>query len=185
MTESPALTIRGLHNDDWESLFPLWHINEVLANSVDLPYMSEETFRERFGSSPANQQTLIAEIGLPSGRKRVIGLGWLQVFQQRRRHSGSISMVMYPEYRASADEEVLLCALIDLADNWLGLRRLEMTVYVDDQHRIALLQRHGFEIEATMRRYALRGGAACDAHIMARLRTRHESPKSSNREEAS
>jgi L-phenylalanine/L-methionine N-acetyltransferase len=59
--------------------------------------------------------------------------------------------------------------MIDLADNWLGLHRIELTVYVDNAPAIHLYEKFGFVIEGTARAFALRGGEYVDAHTMARL----------------
>jgi putative acetyltransferase len=65
---------------------------------------------------------------------------------------------------------MLFGALVELADNWLGLRRLELGVYVDNAPAIALYRKFGFEVEATERADAFRDGAFVDAYLMARLR---------------
>ncbi|WP_246777034.1 hypothetical protein [Microvirga sp. VF16] len=39
--------------------------------------------------------------------------------------------------------------LVDAADDWLGLRRMELTVYTDKGRAIRLYQRFGFETEGT------------------------------------
>jgi putative acetyltransferase len=64
----------------------------------------------------------------------------------------------------------LMAAVIDLADNWYNLRRLELEVYTDNDVAIRLYQRFGFIIEGTHRSYAYREGAFVDAYSMARLR---------------
>jgi putative acetyltransferase len=58
----------------------------------------------------------------------------------------------------------------DLADRWLPVRRIELTVYVDNAPAIALYTRFGFEREGLLRQYALRDGGYIDAYAMARLR---------------
>jgi putative acetyltransferase len=64
-----------------------------------------------------------------------------------------------------------MVAMIDLADNWLGLHRIELTVYVDNAPAIHLLyETFGFVIDGTARASALRGGEYVDAHTMTRLR---------------
>jgi putative acetyltransferase len=65
----------------------------------------------------------------------------------------------------------LMEAALDLADNWLGLTRLELEVYTDNQAGIALYRKFGFEVEGTLRRFAFRGGEYVDAYSMARLRS--------------
>jgi L-phenylalanine/L-methionine N-acetyltransferase len=63
----------------------------------------------------------------------------------------------------------LMEACVDLADNWLGLTRLDLRVYTDNAPAIALYERFGFKVEGTHRRFALRNGEYVDAHVMARL----------------
>lgn len=64
----------------------------------------------------------------------------------------------------------LIEALLDLADNWLGLSRLGMIVFTDNVHAIRLYEQVGFAIEGTMPRVGFGAGAWMDAHVMGRLR---------------
>jgi L-phenylalanine/L-methionine N-acetyltransferase len=64
----------------------------------------------------------------------------------------------------------LLTALIELADNWLDLRRLELCVFEDNAAAIALYARFGFRQEGVMRAYAYRDGRYVNSLAMARLR---------------
>jgi RimJ/RimL family protein N-acetyltransferase len=64
----------------------------------------------------------------------------------------------------------LMEAALDLADNWLDLTRIELSVYTDNAAGTALYEKFGFEIEGTHRRYAFRNGDYVDAYSMARLR---------------
>ena len=64
----------------------------------------------------------------------------------------------------------LLGALVDTADKWLNLRRLELAVYVDNEPAIRLYKRFGFVIEGTRRAAAFRDGEFVDDYVMARLR---------------
>jgi len=67
----------------------------------------------------------------------------------------------------------LLKAAVDLADNWLNLLRLELTVWTDNEAAQRLYRGQGFVLEGTHRAYALREGRYRDVHAMARL---HPSP---------
>jgi putative acetyltransferase len=64
----------------------------------------------------------------------------------------------------------LLEAVIELADKWLNLTRLEMEVYTDNEAAIALYKKFGFEIEGTLRKFAFRDGEYVDAYAMSRIR---------------
>lgn len=169
MSDSPTLTLRGQHNDDLEHLFALFNTDEIIRDSLDLPYPGEEAFRERYGNPPAGTHVLIAEISLPSGRKRIIGAAWLKIMLNRRRHTAELRMAVHPDYRNTDTEFALLRTVLDLADRWLALRRLEVTVFAERQETLDMYRRHGFECEAVMRRYAFRDGKYSDACVMARL----------------
>lgn len=64
----------------------------------------------------------------------------------------------------------LLGELLDIADNWMNLRRVELTVYTDNAPALALYRKFGFETEGEMRDYAVRDGRFVDVYSMARLR---------------
>jgi L-phenylalanine/L-methionine N-acetyltransferase len=61
-------------------------------------------------------------------------------------------------------------ALIEVADNWLGLSRLELTVFVDNEPAVKLYRKLGFVVEGTHRKFALREGEHVDCYVMARVR---------------
>lgn len=66
----------------------------------------------------------------------------------------------------------LMKALVDLADNWLPVTRVELTVFTDNERAIKLYREFGFEIEGTYKAYALRDGKYVDTHAMARIRAK-------------
>ncbi|HEX5502414.1 MAG TPA: GNAT family N-acetyltransferase [Thermomicrobiales bacterium] len=102
---------------------------------------------------------------------RVVGtLGLHQESNPRRRHSGSIGMAVHDDYQGRGVGTALLAAAVDLADNWLGLRRLELTVFADNAPAVHLYEKFGFAREGTLRAFALRNGEYVDAYSMARLR---------------
>lgn len=164
---APGLTIRGLRGDDWESLFPLWNMEEVLLNSLHLPYIGEDVFRDRINTPAAGTHVLIAEVSQPSGRKQVAGAAWLSVQRDRRRHMARLTHIMHPDYAGGDVEYGLLRAALNLADNWLGLRRVEINVFTNQS--AAMYEQLGFVTEATMHRAALRAGVYHDVYLMARL----------------
>jgi putative acetyltransferase len=63
----------------------------------------------------------------------------------------------------------LMAALCEYADRWLGTLRIELTVYTDNEAAVKLYRKFGFEIEGTLRGYAMRDGEYVDAYTMARL----------------
>jgi hypothetical protein len=65
--------------------------------------------------------------------------------------------------------QALMTALLDYADNWAQVLRIELTVFHDNQRAIRLYERHGFAPEGRLKAYALRNGVFEDVLAMARL----------------
>lgn len=61
----------------------------------------------------------------------------------------------------------LLKELTATASRWMNLKRLELTVFVDNKPAIALYEKNGFVIEGTHRKFAYRDGEYIDAFSMA------------------
>ncbi|GAA0116092.1 GNAT family N-acetyltransferase [Clostridium senegalense] len=100
---------------------------------------------------------------------KVVGVASLFVNKSNRvRHSASIGIMIRREYQGKGIGRALMENLIDLADNWLMLVRLELGVFTDNEKAINLYKALGFEIEGK-RKYALiKNGKYEDEYIMAR-----------------
>ena len=100
---------------------------------------------------------------------RIVGSAALDRHQGRRGHAATLGMGVHDDWVGRGIGTALMGALVDTADRWLGLRRLELTAYTDNHPALALYRRFGFVIEGTHRAFALRAGRYVDAHAMARL----------------
>lgn len=79
-------------------------------------------------------------------------------------------MWIHGRYVSGGVGSALMQALCNLADRWLGLERLDWTVYTDNASGVALYRKFGFEEEGRHLRYARRDGEWVDAFAMARIR---------------
>lgn len=101
----------------------------------------------------------------------IIGnLGFELASNPRRRHTGTFGMGVKQDFQGRGVGQALLQTAIDLADDWLNLKRIELTVYVDNERAINLYKQFGFEIEGHAKAYAFRDGAYVDAYHMARMK---------------
>lgn len=163
-TPSP-IVIRALEPEDRDALWGLLLCPGVQRETLTLPHISRAEAHERMSAPRENRHTLVAEMD-----GQVVGQCALNIYGGRRAHVGAVGLTVHDDYVGRGIGSALLRATIDLAENWLGLLRLELEVYTDNKHAIHVYQRHGFVIEGTKRHYALRDGAYVDAHIMARFR---------------
>ncbi|MBL8771418.1 MAG: GNAT family N-acetyltransferase, partial [Phenylobacterium sp.] len=81
-----------------------------------------------------------------------------------------VGMAVHDAFAGRGVGTALMAAVVDLADRWWNVRRLELNVYADNARAIALYERFGFAREGLLRDYAWRDGAYVDSLAMARLR---------------
>ncbi|MGH2558394.1 MAG: GNAT family N-acetyltransferase [Thermomicrobiales bacterium] len=160
------IRIRAVEPTDAEALNEIFNCPGVIAGTLQLPFRSLEFSRERLAQRSPDAHYLVAEIG-----GRVVGnLGLSVEANPRRRHAGSIGMGVHDDVQNQGVGSALVAAALDLADNWLGLRRVELTVFIDNAPAIRLYEKFGFTIEGAARQFALRNGEYVDAYMMARLK---------------
>lgn len=101
----------------------------------------------------------------------VIGAAGLHVEPNpRMRHVGGVGLFVHKDYQNAGVGTALLKTLLDLADNWLMLVRVELTVFADNERAIHLYEKLGFEKEGLKRMTTVRDGKYADEYMMARLR---------------
>ena len=66
----------------------------------------------------------------------------------RRKHAGAIGICVHEEWQGKGVGTVLMRAIVDLADNWLNLTRLELEVFADNEAAIHLYERFGSKSKA-------------------------------------
>jgi putative acetyltransferase len=160
------ITIRAAEPTDIEAIHAIYECPRVTANTLQIPWRSLEWRRERLRNPQPDTHSLV---GVVDGR--VVGHAGLHIEQgPRRRDVGKLGMSVHDEYQNRGVGSGLIAALIELADNWLGLRRLELEVWTDNAPAVHLYEKFGFRIEGTGHQYARRAGELVDAYYMARLR---------------
>jgi putative acetyltransferase len=101
---------------------------------------------------------------------RLVGVAGLHRRKGRRSHAAELGIGVADDVNGRGIGTALIQALIEAADKWLDIRRIEITVFHDNAEAIRLYERHGFEREGLMRAEAFRDGEYVDVVAMARLR---------------
>ena len=141
----------------------------VLPGLLQLPFPTEALWRKRIEEMSVGPTT--AELFVVAERGGVVvgNAGLHPVPHVRRGHCAGIGMAVARNAQGQGVGSALMAALIDWADNWAHLLRLELTVFTDNAGAIALYRKFGFELEGTHRAFGLRSGVLADVHAMARL----------------
>jgi putative acetyltransferase len=161
----PKFTIRALEVADAEAMARLHAMPGFRYGTLRPPHPTVESVRKFLeGVSPDN--LLIGAFV----DKRLVGTAGLHRSGGRRRHVAGIGMGIADDLTGQGIGTALLRDLLDAADNWLDIKRIELTVFHDNETAIRLYERQGFEREGLLRAYAFRDGSYVDAITMARLK---------------
>jgi putative acetyltransferase len=162
----PAIAIRRATVGDAEAIQATFASPRAIAGTLQLPFPSLERWRKWLADGAQDDYVLVAEVA-----GKVVGNLGLHAASKspRRRHAGVLGMSVRDDWQGRGVGTALMAAAIDLADNWLNYRRLELTVYTDNAAALALYRKFGFAIEGTLQDFAFRGGGFIDAYTMARM----------------
>jgi putative acetyltransferase len=160
-----GLELRALRPADAEALATLQNCPGFRHGTLRLPFTTPEEVRKWIDARAPGGLSLV---GVLDGT--LVASGGLTRFIGRRVHVANLGMGVHDDFVGRGIGTALLRAILDAADNWLAIRRVELTVYTDNPRAIALYERHGFAREGVHRQHAFRAGEYVDSLAMARLR---------------
>ena len=162
-----GLVLRRAEASDYDAFRNTFEDESAYSGTLQLPFPSADAWKKRLESNGPDDYLLLALIdGTPVGNAGMHPAA----SSPRRAHARHIGMAVRSEHQGRGVGNALMEALVGLADNWLNVTRLELSVFTDNERAIALYRKHGFEIEGTHKAYALRAGKWADVHSMARIK---------------
>ncbi len=175
MSIHEQLIIRPIQPDDAEDQYATVTDPRIAVNLMQLPSMEFTQTKEWIEKAKPGHHQLVAEL---NGRN--IGAVNISQYQHpRMRHTGSLGIMVNPDYWGQGVGSALMAAILDLADNWLNLFRVQLSVYTHNTAAIRLYERFGFTSEGVQRKLVFGDGRYFDALHMARLRFQDAFPTSS------
>jgi putative acetyltransferase len=163
-----TITVRRMTTADAAAIAAIMGDPEVQPNLLQVPYTSEEIWRQRIAEqiAPGKQ-----DLNLVAERDGVIvgSAGLHPQPQLRRRHVAMLGISVAKVAQGQGVGHALMGALCAWCDQWSQILRIELTVFVDNERAIRLYERHGFVREGVHRAYAMRNGRYEDVLAMARL----------------
>ena len=160
-----GLVLRPLRVSDAQAFHAMDQHADVFHHAnVGLPYDTLARTHEWIETLAPSTVALVAVVG-----ETLVGHAELYVNGRRRGHSASLGLAVRENCQRRGIGSRMLAELIDVADNWLGLRRVELNVFTDNHAALVLYRKFGFEIEVRQRGSVLRDGELVDSYLMARL----------------
>lgn len=158
------IQIRHLEATDSHDIFDIYRHPSVSENTSKKPYLSSDQVERLFGH--ADHFTLVAELS-----EKVVGhITLFMTTKVRDRHCAGLGIAIHPEAQGKGIGKALMQEVVNQADNWLNLVRLELEVHADNHSAIALYERVGFQLEGTKRLSTFKAGKYIDMLLMSRIR---------------
>ncbi|MDQ0200138.1 GNAT family N-acetyltransferase [Neobacillus ginsengisoli] len=159
------VNIRAIQIQDAKGIHRIYTQEAVLQYMVFLPSMRVDAVENRIRNLGPNQFEFVAEID-----GNVVGFVGLTQGQGRRSHAGDLFIGVDSEYHNKGIGKALLTKMLDLADNWLMLERVELGVLTINPGAKALYEKFGFAVEGVRKGSLKTGGKFINEIIMSRFR---------------
>ena len=160
-----GVLIRAAEKSDAPGLTTLGNMPAYRHGTLREPFQREAQIAEKLNALKSNQIFIVAE-----AEGRIIADAFLGRFAGRRAHAASFGIGVHDDWQGRGVGSALLASIIEAADSWLDIRRIELTVFSDNAPAVRLYEKFGFEKEGLLRGFAFRAGDYVDAFTMARMK---------------
>jgi putative acetyltransferase len=162
MNTTSHFVIRAIRPDDAAALMDIRRQKQVMRFTPAMPSERPTDFYGRWGK---DDHVLVAELD-----GRVVGYAGLHLRDGKRRHSAWLGIAVHDEFAGRGAGRLLMQALLDLADNWIGLVRVDLEASASNERGITLYRALGFVEEGRQKKAYFAEGGYEDAVLMARVR---------------
>jgi putative acetyltransferase len=157
--------IRPIRPDDAEAIHQLRLLPSIIDNTMAIPSERLSEAHRRIESFGPDDHTFVAVVD-----GHIVGMAGLHVGRSKLRHTGSLGMMVHDQFQGRGIGRELLETLLHVADNFVGLVRVELEVFPDNTRAIGLYESCGFEHEGRKRKAIWRHGEHQDILVMGRVR---------------
>lgn len=164
--DASRVTIRAMEPSDAAGVSALIGSEGVFANTLQMPDMavaSRVDFMQKIDPAACRlvgefEGRIVASAGLYAAAPSM-----------RRSHARSLGIGIAPEWQGKGLGRLLMQRLLDWADNWANVLRIELHVHADNDRAMALYKSLGFVEEGRHVAYSMKNGRYIDSFSMARL----------------
>jgi L-phenylalanine/L-methionine N-acetyltransferase len=164
--DATLIKIRSAEPEDAPAISALLGEPGVYEGLLQTPYAPNASRLEYHQKVEPLACRLVAVAG-----DQIVGVASLHVLGPglRRMHVRGLGIGVATAWQGRGVGRKLLAALLDWADNWANVLRVELHVHADNGRAKALYQSMGFVEEGLHRAYSLKNGRYVDTFSMARL----------------
>lgn len=163
---TPEVTLRAAEPSDAAGISALLGRIGTVEGTLQIPDMPVASRLEFLQRIEPRECRLVAVAG-----GEIVGSAGLHNagLSLRRAHVRGLGIGLAPEWQGRGIGRRMIERLLDWADNWGGVLRIELHVHADNERAMALYRNLGFVEEGRHKGYALKGGRYVDSFSMARL----------------
>ncbi|MFW5940675.1 MAG: GNAT family N-acetyltransferase [Chloroflexota bacterium] len=166
MKEGTTVSIRPVRREDVPALYDAARQPAVARTTILHPALEISATEEHVKQKTPGRHYLVAEV---DGRA-VGSVSLTQPQRPRLLHSGRLGLLVHPDYWQQGIGTQLMEAILNIADRWLDLHRVELGVFAVNTVAIHLYEKFGFETEGRQSSYAYGPDGWMEHLVMARLR---------------
>ncbi len=160
------IVVRPTQISDAKALTEIYSQPKAQRETLQLPNPSQAMWEQRLSSIPPGVYSFVAEV-----EGRVVGnIGFEHSQRPRTAHCASFGIGVHDDFHGLGIGSKLIQTVLDLADNWLQVKRVQIEVNSDNTTAIACYQKFGFEIEGEAKCSVFREGEYVSTYYMARIR---------------
>lgn len=161
----PDFHLRPASPDDAADIAAMFNQPRVIDGTLRLPFTPQMGIADWIAGCDTDRRMVIAEAD-----GRAVGFVQLRRSDGRMAHCGELYLAVHDAFHRIGIGAALMKAAMDIADNWMGLVRLELETMVTNTGAIRLYEACGFQIEGRGRAGTLVNGEYVDHFFMARIR---------------
>ena len=160
-----AIKLRRAKPEDCEAVAEFAAEPASVHNTLQMPFANTALWRDRFADAKPNALILVAEID-----GKVVGVASLHPLNDslRQSHVRALGITVAQAAQGCGVGTALMQALLDWADQWAQVKRIELRVNVDNLTATSLYKKFGFVEEGRMVGECFRAGLYVDVYAMAR-----------------
>ncbi len=163
------IKIRPVKSSDAHQINDIRRQKGVMPNTLGIPSERYERSEQFLSQISEFNHTFVAVS--EDDDQTILGVAGLHIFPNPRlRHSATLGISVHEDHQGHGIGKALIGAIIDLADNWLMLKRIELGVLEGNDRALKLYESFGFEVEGIKKAAAVRNGAYVNETLMGRIR---------------